>query len=103
MQKILLTHQIVPGKFDEISNWFKEADSKRKTENPDYKPPRRYIYQTGNVFKVVIEFEFEKLVVDDSTPFSEGGFPNYGESSQPNFFPFIVPGTSTVDIIKEIE
>ena len=53
--------------------------------------------------KLVIEFEFEKLVVDDSTPFSEGGFPNYGESSQPNFFPFIVPGTSTVDIIKEIE
>ena len=43
------------------------------------------------------------MVVDDSTPYSEGGFPNYGETSQPNFFPFIVPGTSTVDIIKEIE
>ena len=43
------------------------------------------------------------MVVDDSTPYSEGGFPNYGETSQPNFFPFIVPGTSTVDIIKEIK
>ena len=55
------------------------------------------------VFKVVIEFEFEKLVVDDSTPMSEGGLICYGISAQPDFFPFIVPGTSTMDILKEIK
>ena len=59
--------------------------------------------QSGSVFKVVAEFEFEKLVIDDATPFSQGGYPNYGETSQPDFFPFIVPGTSTMDILKEIE
>ena len=53
MHKVLLTHQIVPGKFSELSDWFKEADVKRKADDPDYKPPRRYIYQTGSVFKVV--------------------------------------------------
>ena len=103
MHKVLLTHQIVPGKFSELSDWFKEADAKRKADDPDYKPPRRYIYQTGSVFKVVIEFEFEKLVVDDSTPVSEGGLICYGISAQPDFFPFIVPGTSTMDILKEIK
>ena len=61
------------------------------------------IYQTGSVFKIASEFEFEKLVIDDVTPFSQGGYPNYGETSQPDFFPFIVPGTSTMDILKEIE
>jgi hypothetical protein len=103
MHKVLLTHQIVPGKFSELSDWFKEADAKRKADDQDYKPPRRYIYQTGSVFKVVSEFEFEKLVIDDATPFSQGGYPNYGETSQPDFFPFIVPGTSTMDILKEIK
>ena len=102
MHKVLLTHQIVPGKFSELSDWFKEADAKRKAEDPDYKPPKRYIYQTGSVFKIASEFEFEKLVIDDITPFSQGGYPNYGETSQPDFFPFIVPGTSTMDILREI-
>ena len=61
------------------------------------------VESTGSVFKVVIEFEFEKLVVDDSTPMSEGGLLCYGISAQPDFFPFIVPGTSTMDILKEIK
>ena len=73
MHEVLLTHQIVPGKFSELSDWFKEADAKRKVEDPDYKPPKRYIYQTGSVFKIASEFEFEKLVIDDVTPFSQGG------------------------------
>ena len=103
MHKVLVTHQIVPGKFSELSDWFKEADAKRKADDPDYKPSRRHIYQTGSVFKVVSEFEFEKLVIDDATPFSQGGYPNYCETSQPDFFPFIVPGTSTMDILKEID
>ena len=30
MHKVLLTHQIVPGKFSELSNWFKEADVKKR-------------------------------------------------------------------------
>ena len=72
-------------------------------EDPNYKKPKRYIYQTGEVFKVVSEFEFEKLVIDDSTPMSEGGLISYGETSQPDFFPFIVPGTSTFEILREIE
>ena len=33
MHKVLLTHQIVPGKFSELSDWFKEADAKRKAED----------------------------------------------------------------------
>ena len=41
-------------------------------------------------------------MVDDSTPMSEGGLICYGISAQPDFFPFIVPGTSTMDILKEI-
>ena len=40
MHKVLLTHQIVPGKFSELSDWLKEADAKRKAEDPDYKPPK---------------------------------------------------------------
>ena len=103
MHKILITHQIVPGKFNELSKWYKEVDAQRAKEDPNYKKPRRYIYQTGEVFKVVSEFEFEKLVIDDSTPMSEGGLISYGETSQPDFFPFIVPGTSTFEILREIE
>ena len=75
MHKILITHQIVPGKFDELSKWYKEVDAKRAKEDPNCKKPKKYIYQTGEVFKVVSEFE--KLVIDDSTPMSEGGLISY--------------------------
>ncbi len=58
MHKVLLTHQIVPGKFSELSDWFKEADAQRKAEDPDYKPPKKYTCQTESVFKIASEFEF---------------------------------------------
>ena len=67
----MLTHQIVPGKFSELSNWFKEADVKRKADGQIISLHEGTL-QTGSVFKVVIEFEFEKLVVDDSTPIERG-------------------------------
>jgi hypothetical protein len=94
MYKVVLSHIIIPGKYDDLAEWCREADKKRKQENPAYVPPSRFINQYGDSFKVQIEFEFSEM---PSEPM------NYGKSNQPEFFEFIVPGTTRMEVYKSID
>ena len=73
MYKVVLSHIIIPGKYDDLAEWCREADKKRKQENPAYVPPSRFINQYGDSFKVQIEFEHSEM---PSEPM------NYGKSNQ---------------------
>ena len=50
MYKVVLSHIIIPGKYGELAEWCREADKKRKQENPAYVPPSRSINQYGGSF-----------------------------------------------------
>ena len=94
MYKVVLSHIIIPCKYDELAEWCREADKKRKKENLAYVPPSRFINQYGDSFKVQIEFEHSEM---PSEPM------NYGKSNQLEFFEFIVPGTTRMEVYKSID
>ena len=49
MYKVVLSHTIVPGKYDELVEWCRQSDKQRAEENPGYVPPNRFINQYGVV------------------------------------------------------
>ena len=91
MYKIVLSHIIVPGKYDELLAWCKKSDKERAEKNPEYVPPSRFINQYGDSFKIQIEWEHEEM---PTNPMS------YGSTNQPEFFKFIVPGTTQIEVYK---
>ena len=93
MYKVVLSHIIIPGKYGELAEWCREADKKRKQENPAYVPPSRFINQYGDSFKVQIEFEHSEMPPEPM---------NYGSNNQPESFEFIVPGTTRIEVYKSI-
>ena len=50
--KIVLSHQVVPGKYAELVKWFKSADNERKEKDKEYQAPKRYINQFGDAFRI---------------------------------------------------
>ena len=98
MYKVILTHEVLPGKLPAMKAWFKEQDKVRSERNPDYRRPRRYITIFGSVHQFVAEFEMEKLPEDlwvyaESPP----------EGAQAEFLKMIVPGRTEVRLLKELE
>ena len=55
MYKTVLSHIIVPGKYDELVEWCRKSDKQRAEENREYVPPSRFTNQYGDSFKVQIE------------------------------------------------
>ena len=94
MYKVVLSHSIVPGKYDELAEWCRKSDKQRAGENPGYVPPNRFINQYGDSFKVQIEWEHEEMPTNIF---------NYGSSNQPEFFEFIVPGTTKIEVYKSFD
>ena len=98
MYKAQLIHEVLPGKFPEMQEWFRKADEKRKKEDPNYKPFKRYITVFGSVHRVIVEIEMEKVPED---PFL------YAESTAPagadDFQNLIVPGRTELLLLREID
>ena len=92
--KARLSHLVMPGKYDEMAEWFRVQDKKRREDDSDYRPPKRYINQFGESFRVECEFMFDTLPSDPLV---------YGVTNQQEFFTFIVPGSTTMDVWKEID
>jgi hypothetical protein len=96
--KLILTHEVLPGKLAAIEAWFKEQDRERKKRNPEYTPYRRYITVFGNVHRLVVEAEMEKLP-EDPWVFAEGPPSKAGAV----FHEMIVPGRTELTLLKELE
>ncbi len=93
MVKIVLSHQVLPGKYAELVKWFKSADNTRKEKDKEYQAPKRYINQFGDAFRIYVEFVLDELPSD---------FMTYGTTDQPEFFSLIIPGSTEVNVLKEI-
>ena len=57
MYKLVLTHEVLPGKLPELKVWFKQQDQQRQAQEPGYTPWKRYITIFGSVHQLVIEVE----------------------------------------------
>ena len=51
--KLLMTHRVKPGHDDEVIKWFSDADKSRKTNNPAYQRPKRYVAVFGKTQEVL--------------------------------------------------
>jgi hypothetical protein len=100
MYKIILSHEVMPGKLAEMKSWFAQRDSERKAENPDYKPLKRYVTVMGSVHQIIIEIEAEEIppyVLERS--YAE----HPAEGAQGEFLQWIVPGRSEMRLLKELD
>jgi hypothetical protein len=96
MYKVVLTHEIVPGKLSALKRWIQNADRERAAKNPAYKPYKRYITVIGSVTRFQLELEWETMpehpivwseVVEDQGEFKD----------------FVVAGMSECYVLKELE
>ena len=100
MYKLILTHEVLPGRLKEMMAWFKQADESRKKQDPAYKPYKRYITCFGSAHKVVIEMEVKDPAKADWI--WEGAYAE--RSSGPgDFSAMIVPGRTEVLLLKELD
>jgi hypothetical protein len=100
MYKIILSHEVMPGKLADMKRWIVQQDIKRKEENPDYTPPKRYITVAGSVHQVTVEVEGEEIPVYMlEHPYAE----HPAEGPQSEFLQWIVPGRSEVRLLKELD
>jgi hypothetical protein len=100
MYKIILSHEVMPGKLADMKRWLVQQDIKRKEENPDYTPPKRYITVAGSVHQVTVEVEGEEIPVSMlEHPYAEGP----AEGAQGEFLQWIVPGRTEIRLLKELD
>lgn len=103
MYKIVLTHEILPGKLGELKAWCKQQNQKRLVQDPSYRPYKRYVTVFGNVHQVVIEVETDQPPQDWlSFAYAEVG-PEEEEGSQGEFLKLIVPGRTELKLLKELD
>ena len=96
MYKVVLTHEIVPGKLSALKRWIENADRERKARNPDYEPYKRYITVIGSVTRFQLEFEWETMP-EHPIVWSEV------VEGQGEFKDFVVAGRSECTVLKELE
>ena len=97
MYKLVLTHEILPGKLSAMKAWMKQRDEARRKRDPAYKPYKRYITVFGSVHQLVIELEVAKM---EEEPLAYAGIA--GEA-QGEFMAMIVPGRTELRVLKELD
>ena len=103
MYKVVLTHEILPGKLAELIAWCKQQDQVRLAQDPTYKPYKRYVTVFGSVHQVVIEVEAAQPPQDwFTTAYAEVGPEELG-GAQGEFLKLIVPGRTELKLLKEFD
>ena len=59
--KLLITHRVKPGHYDEVKKWFSDADKSRKSNNPSYERPKRYVTVFGETTEVITEGQMDEV------------------------------------------
>ncbi len=95
MYKAVLVHEIVPGKLSDFKRWYQNADQERKSKNPNYVPPKRYITVIGTLTRFFAEFELD-TVPDHPFIWSET------IEKQGDLKDMVVSGKSEIYVLKEI-
>ena len=96
MYKAVLVHEIVPGKLSEFERWFQDEDRKRKADDSDYVPFKRYITVIGSVTRLYAEFEMETVPAHPSV------WAKYVEQHG-DFKDLIVAGKGELYVLEELE
>lgn len=99
MYKLILTHEVMPGKLHALNAWFRQRDVDRKQQNPDYQPPKRYITVYGSLHQVIIEVETDSAagyLTDHAYAELDS------EGAQGEFLAMLVPGRSELRLLKEL-
>lgn len=100
MYKMILSHEVMPGKLPALNAWFRQRDQERKQQNPNYQPPKRYITVYGSVHQVLIEVETEGVPGHlTERAYAEHG----GDGVQAEFLAMIVPGRSELRLLKGLD
>jgi hypothetical protein len=91
--KVVLSHEIMPGKLNDFVAWCKQADAQRKEQDPAYEPFRRFITCFGSTSRVVIEMETEDPTAESLLweSFAAKGTGPPGAGSPGGFNTLIVP------------
>jgi hypothetical protein len=100
----LLTHEVLPGKLHEMRAWFLQQDAERKQTSPNYPRVRRYTTVFGSVHQVICEVE-QEIVPEEQWEWGwTSGYATIpGEGAQGDFLRLIVPGCSTLRLLKSLE
>ena len=104
MYKSVITHEIVPGKLDEVKKWLQGNYDELRKKNPDYKGTadpgykgvRQYITVYGSAYQFVAELDAEDPTENAPVAYAES-------THNEGLIPFIVPGASTVRLLKRLE
>ena len=97
MYKVILIHEILPGKLAAMKDWCKRVDAQRREDNPSYTPFKRWVAVYGNVFRFMLELDSEEgwdqpSAYAESTP----------EGLEGEFLQYIVPGKTELQLYKEL-
>jgi hypothetical protein len=99
MYKLLLIHEVLPGKLAALKAWCQQQDQERKERDTTYTPPKRYITVFGSVHQVIVEVEVETI----PEPLLHGYADHPAEGAQGEFLKLIVPGRSELRVLKELD
>jgi hypothetical protein len=97
--KLLLLHEVLPGKLATMKAWFKQQDRARKEQDATYIPRRRYTTVFGSVHQVLVEMEAEKIpeyLLEQS--YAE----HPAEGAQGEFLQLIVPGRTEMRVLQRL-
>ena len=98
MYKLVLIHEVLPGRLADMVAWMKKQDAERVKQDPAYKPFKRYITVFGSAHQVTIEVEVEKLS-EEPLVYAEMAL----DGGQGEFLGFITPGTTAIHLLKELD
>ena len=96
MYKMVIVHEIIPGKLSEYKRWYKQVDQERKAKNPDYVPPKRYVTVIGKLTRVIIEWERETMY--EHFPVWSEAVETYGDLKD-----MVFPGGIEHYVLKELD
>ena len=98
MYKLVLTHEIMPGKLAAMKDWCKRVDAQRKEENPSYTPFKRWVAVYGSAFRFMIELDSEQ-----GWDRPEAYADMTREGLEGEFLQYIVPGKTELQLYKELD
>ena len=108
MYKVVVTHEIMPGKVPDVVKWIQgNYDQARKKDpdlkvpgDPDYRGPlRQYITVYGSAYQFVVELDMEKLP-EQGEPYA---LPYALATHNEGLLPFLVPGRTVIQLLKQLE
>ena len=95
MYKVVLTHEVMPGKLPDVIKWLKASDEKARASNAPH--GTHYITVFGSAHKLINERELDEV----PTSFVETAYAERTHNSE--LVQFLVPGRTEIVLLKKLE